>query len=229
MTGYVGEALTCNVTTMRDGRLEPPFQRHLAARSQRMGANTLTIATGHVIDALRFVAGRLRAGGEHGYDPGSGSGTRPIPSSFVETTSRRTTCGYPGELERGAAASVHVGAVPWAGTGFRMEIFGREGTLITTGSVSSQRGEMLRIQGAQGNHALGRPGDPPAVRVRAGRLPSGRSVQRRAVVRPVRGGDQDGRDRSPANVRYGRWPPSLPRYRQAGVRYGPGAAGRLIP
>ena len=35
-----------------------------------------------------------------------------------------------------------------------MEIYGREGTLVTTGSVSSQRGEMLRVQGAQGSHEL---------------------------------------------------------------------------
>jgi predicted dehydrogenase len=35
-----------------------------------------------------------------------------------------------------------------------MEIYGREGTLIVTGRVSSQRGEMLRIQGAQGGHQL---------------------------------------------------------------------------
>ena len=59
-----------------------------------------------------------------------------------------------GQLESGAAASVHVGAVPWAGGGFRMEIYGREGTLVTTGSVSSQRGEMLRVQGAQGSPEL---------------------------------------------------------------------------
>ena len=59
-----------------------------------------------------------------------------------------------GQLESGAAASVHVGAVPWAGSGFRMEIYGREGTLVTTGSVSSQRGEMLRVQGAQRSHEL---------------------------------------------------------------------------
>jgi len=43
---------------------------------------------------------------------------------------------------------------PWAGSGFRMEIYGREGTLVTTGNVSSQRGEMLRLQGARGSHAL---------------------------------------------------------------------------
>ena len=35
-----------------------------------------------------------------------------------------------------------------------MEIYGREGTLVTTGSVSSQRGEMLRVQGAQGSQEL---------------------------------------------------------------------------
>ena len=59
-----------------------------------------------------------------------------------------------GQLVRGAAVAVHVGSVPWGGSGFRMEIYGREGTLVTTGSVSSQRGEMLRVQGAKGSHEL---------------------------------------------------------------------------
>jgi predicted dehydrogenase len=59
-----------------------------------------------------------------------------------------------GQLARGAVASVHVAAVPWAGSGFRMENYGREGTLVATGSVSSQRGEMLRLQGARGSHQL---------------------------------------------------------------------------
>jgi hypothetical protein len=35
-----------------------------------------------------------------------------------------------------------------------MESYGREGTLVTTGSVSSQRGETLRLQGAQRSHTL---------------------------------------------------------------------------
>ncbi len=72
---------------------------------------------------------------------------------FVEVTSPDNVR-VSGQLESGAAASVHVGAVPWAGSGFRMEIYGREGTLVTTGSVSSQRGEMLRVQGAQGSPEL---------------------------------------------------------------------------
>jgi len=59
-----------------------------------------------------------------------------------------------GQLASGAVASVHVGAVPWAGGGFRMEIFGREGTLVATGNVSSQRGDALRLQGARRSHTL---------------------------------------------------------------------------
>ena len=35
-----------------------------------------------------------------------------------------------------------------------MVIYGREGTLVATGDVSSQRGEMLRVQGAQRSQKL---------------------------------------------------------------------------
>jgi predicted dehydrogenase len=59
-----------------------------------------------------------------------------------------------GKLASGAVASVHVAAVPWAGGGLRMVIYGREGTLMATGNVSSQRGEMLRVQGAKRSHEL---------------------------------------------------------------------------
>jgi predicted dehydrogenase len=150
-TGYVGKVLSCHVTTMRDGALE----RHSSRTWQRdasLGANTLTIANGHVIDALRFVAGNftrvacmVTTQAQQWYQTDT--------QQFVDVTSPDNVrvCG---QLESGAAVSVHVGAVPWAGSGFRMEIYGREGTLVTTGSVSSQRGEMLRVQGAQRSHAL---------------------------------------------------------------------------
>src|SRR5690606_29796641 len=59
-----------------------------------------------------------------------------------------------GKLARGAVASLHVAAVPWAGIGFRMDVYGREGTLVATGEVSSQRGSMLRLQGARNSHEL---------------------------------------------------------------------------
>ena len=54
----MGEVLSCHVTTMRDGTLERPSSRTWP-RDASLGANTLTIANGHVIDALRFVAGNF--------------------------------------------------------------------------------------------------------------------------------------------------------------------------
>ncbi len=150
-SGYVGEALSCHVTTMRDG----PIQRDSGRTWQRdasLGANTLTIATGHVIDALRFVLGDFKRV--------ACMVSTQAPQWFETDTQQFVATDSPdnvrvsGQLERGAAASVHVGAVPWAGSGYRMEIYGREGSLIVTGSVSSQRGEMLRVQGAQGGHEL---------------------------------------------------------------------------
>ncbi len=150
-SGYVGEVLSCHVTTMRDGALERPSSRTWQ-RDASLGANTLTIANGHVIDALRFVVGNftrvacmVTTQAQQWYETDT--------EQMVEVTSPDNVR-VSGQLESGASASVHVGAVPWAGSGFRMEIYGREGTLVTTGSVSSQRGEMLRVQGAQGSHEL---------------------------------------------------------------------------
>src|SRR5918998_4161201 len=54
--GYVGEVLSYHVSCIRDGSLERPSSRTWQ-RDARLGANTLTIANGHVIDALRFVVG----------------------------------------------------------------------------------------------------------------------------------------------------------------------------
>jgi predicted dehydrogenase len=149
--GYVGEVLSCHATAMRDGALERPSSRTWQ-RDASLGANTLTIATGHVIDALRFVAGPfarvaclVTTQAQHWYE----TDTRQL----VEVTSPDNVL-VSGQLVSGAVASVHVAAVPWAGGGFRMEIYGREGTLVTTGSVSSQRGETLRLQGTRGNHEL---------------------------------------------------------------------------
>jgi predicted dehydrogenase len=150
-SGYVGEVLACHVTAMRDGALERPSSRTWQ-RDARLGANTLTIANGHVIDALRFAAGNfarvaclVTTQARRWYETDT--------QQLVEVTAPDNVL-VSGQLASGAVASVHVAAVPWAGRGFRMEIYGREGTLVATGNVSSQRGETLRLQGARGGHVL---------------------------------------------------------------------------
>src|SRR3989440_7889515 len=150
-TGYVGEVLSCHATAMRDGTLERPSSRTWQ-RDASLGVNTLTIANGHAIDALRFVVGN--------FAPVSCMVTTQARQWYETDTQQRVEVTSPdnvlvsGQLASGAVASVHVAAVPWAGSGFRMEIYGREGTLVTTGKVSSQRGEMLWLQGARGSHEL---------------------------------------------------------------------------
>ena len=149
--GYVGEVLSCHVTTMRDGALERHSSRNWNLDISQ-GANTLTIANGHVIDALRFVLGDFKRV--------ACMVTTQVQKMYETDTQKYIDVTSPdnvrvsGQLVRGAAATVSVGAVPWAGSGFRMEIYGREGTLVTTGNVSSQRGEMLRVQGAKGSNEL---------------------------------------------------------------------------
>jgi predicted dehydrogenase len=149
--GYVGEVLACHADCMRDGALERPSSRTWQ-RDASLGANPLTIANGHVIDALRFVVGDFARV--------SCMLTTQAKQWFETDTQKMVDVTSPdnimvsGKLASGAVASVHVAAVPWAGGGVRMVVYGREGTLLATGNVSTQRGEMLRVQGAKRSHEL---------------------------------------------------------------------------
>ena len=150
-SGYVGEVLSCHISTLRDGALERPSNRTWQ-RDVTLGANPLTIASGHVLDAVRFVLGNfaqvacmLTTQSRQWYDTDI--------KKMVEVTAPDIVL-VSGKLLNGAVASVHVGAVPWAGSGFRMEIYGSKGTLAATGNVSSQRGIMLLVQGTQGGQEL---------------------------------------------------------------------------
>jgi predicted dehydrogenase len=153
-TGYVGDPLSISVSGFRGGgggSSAMPSSRTWQADAS-LGANTLTIAFGHVVDALRFVAGdftHLR------------TLVKTQTPQLFETDTQRTvevtspdTILVSGALASGAVASVHVASVAWAGRGFRMEIYGRDGTLEVSGSVSSQRGETLRLRGARGTNTL---------------------------------------------------------------------------
>jgi predicted dehydrogenase len=58
-----------------------------------------------------------------------------------------------GRLMNGAVASVHIGAIPYAGSGYRMEIYGRDGTLVASGEDSPQLSEVTLL-GAHGDDTL---------------------------------------------------------------------------
>jgi len=58
-----------------------------------------------------------------------------------------------GRMANGAVVSAYIGAVPFAGSGYRMEIYGEDGTLVVTGHNTPQFG-YLRVQGAHGGNTM---------------------------------------------------------------------------
>jgi predicted dehydrogenase len=135
---------------IRPGVLSRPSGRTWQ-RDDELGATTLTIATGHSIDALRFVVGDFSE---------VSAVVSTQATQWLETdTNEMLDVTAPdnilisGKLSNGAVVSAHVANIPWVGSGYRMEIYGREGTLIATSEDSPQLGEVL-LQGARGNDTL---------------------------------------------------------------------------
>jgi predicted dehydrogenase len=148
--GFVGEVMAVHVSLLRDGVLSRPSHRTWQ-RDVELGANTLTIAAGHTVDAMRFVAGdfgRLSAvvttQAKQWLDTGNGA--------LLDVTAPDNVL-LSGALANGAVASVHVGAIPFAGSGYRMEIYGRDGTLVVSGEDSPQLG-MVLLHGAKRDNRL---------------------------------------------------------------------------
>jgi len=146
-SGYLGDVLTYNISGFRSGG---PRSRPAGGMWQAdvdNGVNPLTVHFGHVVDALRFVAGE--------FESVRGTLSIGIPELFEAETQRRVAVTAPdnvmvsGRLVGGANASIQVAAVPWAGPGFRMQIFGHDGTMVVTNSVSPQRGEASLLRAAR--------------------------------------------------------------------------------
>jgi predicted dehydrogenase len=149
--GYVGEIMACRVSVVREGVLQRRSGRTWQ-RDASLGANTLTIANGHTIDALCFVAGdfsRVAAVVSTQAKQWYESDTQ----LWVDVTAPDHVL-VSGRLRNGAVASVHVAAVPWAGSGYQMEIYGREGTLVASGEDTPQFCHSMRLRGARGSNAL---------------------------------------------------------------------------
>jgi predicted dehydrogenase len=171
-SGYLGDIMAVHVSVIRDGVLSRPSNRTWQ-RDVELGANTLTIAAGHTIDAMRFVAGdfgRMSAvvatQAKQWLDTGSGT--------QLDVTSPDNVL-LSGTLANGAVVSVHVGAVPFAGSGYRMEIYGREGTLVASGNDSPQLGEVV-LYGAQAGNTLAPMAVPDRFRLVAPGTPPGEPV-----------------------------------------------------
>lgn len=147
--GYVGEVLTANLSVMSQAVLERgPGRIWQAVRAN--GANPLTIAGGHSIDALCAILGELTEV--------SARVTTRITTWRDKETGQDVPVDAPdsiavaGRFESGAEAAIQVASVPAHATGTRLEIFGREGALFLT-APSANIGPN-RLLGARAGEAL---------------------------------------------------------------------------
>jgi len=144
--GYVGEVLACNMVMFLPGLLHRGRERAWMA-DRAMGAHTLSIATGHAIDVLCCCVGDFQ-------EVSALSTTQvPVwetsePGKMVDVTAPDNVL-ISGVLTNGAVASVHIATVPWHGTGWRLEVYGREGTLVASSDQMVQYAQ-IRLQGGHG-------------------------------------------------------------------------------
>ena len=144
--GYVGEVLSVNMTSFVPGVLSRTSDRTWQ-KDVELGATTLTIAFGHVVDALCMCLGE--------FAEVSASVATQVPQWLDSDTGEMVDVTSPdsilvsGRLESGALASVHVSAIPWHATGYRLVVYGREGTLMLEREDHPHLGTM-RLSGGRG-------------------------------------------------------------------------------
>src|SRR5215470_3408306 len=186
--GFVGEVMAVHVSLLREGVLSRPSHRTWQ-RDAELGANTLTIANGHTVDAMRFVTGDFRrlsgvvaTRARQWLDTGT--------NTLLDVTSPDNVL-TSGRLMNDAVVSVHVGAIPFAGSGYRMEIYGRDGTLVATGEDSPQLSEVLLHEAKSGNTLAQMP-VPQRFTLTASGTPSGEALNVGQMytlfARAIRGG-----------------------------------------
>ncbi len=151
--GYVGEVLACNMTMFYPGLLQRG--RDMAWMADReMGADTLAGVTCHVIDILCYCVGEFRELSAKVATQVTGWETEEVGKTVPVTASDNVLIN--GVLAGGAVASAHIGNVPWHGTGWRMEVYGREGTIVASSEDWPQFGN-IQLQGVRGNQKVVRP------------------------------------------------------------------------
>jgi len=147
--GYVGQILSVHFSSIAQAVTERGEGR-IWQGDRRNGANTLTIAAGHAIDAVCFVTGelteitaRLATQITEWHNPETGQTMHVDSPDWISVAGRQ---------EHGGELSFLVATVPTSPSGTRLEIYGREGTLVITTGGSINMG--AKLSGAQGKAAL---------------------------------------------------------------------------
>jgi predicted dehydrogenase len=143
--GYVGEVLAANMSVI-SGAVVERGEGRIWQGVRSNGANTMTISGGHSIDALCYILGEFSE---------VSARLDTLITEWKHTETGETmkvdspdTMSVVGELQNGAEVSYRCVAVPYNPSGTRLEIFGREGTLVlTSNSVNIGPNTLLGSKG----------------------------------------------------------------------------------
>jgi predicted dehydrogenase len=142
--GYVGQVLSVNMSLMNSGVLTRTSDRTWQ-RDGTLGANTLTITFAHVLDAMCMVVGELTEL--------SAIVSTQVPQWFETDTKKYVDVTSPdnvmiqGRLENGAVVNAYCGVHPYHGSGHRLEIYGKEGTLAMIGGGEGGEERRRKVMG----------------------------------------------------------------------------------
>ena len=150
-SGYVGDVMSCRASLVWGGMLQWPAEELWQGRADQ-GANALTIAGGHILDALVFVMGEFTS--VSSVVSNQIKEWLVIESGQMAEVTAPDTVMIAGKLANGGVASVHVAGTPLGGSdGFKIEIYGREGTLAASCGFSPTT-DAVRLQGCRQGNAL---------------------------------------------------------------------------
>jgi predicted dehydrogenase len=142
--GYVGQVLSVHMLLMNSGVLTRTSDRTWQ-RDVALGANSLTITFAHVFDAMCMVVGELVEV--------SAIVSTQVPQWFESDTQRYVDVTSPdnilvqGRLESGAVVNACCGIQPYHGSGHRLEIYGKEGTLMMIGGGEGGEERRRKLMG----------------------------------------------------------------------------------
>ncbi len=179
--GWIGRVLSATMTQYNAGLLVERTPDALWRGERANGAHTLSIAAGHAIDAFCWCVGPFTevAGIVDTLAPEwplRGGGTVRVTSPDYVTVN--------GRLASGAVATASVGSVPWHGSGFRMEVYGTEGTLVATGRANQVQAEGVRLRGARrGDKELAELEIPDELRWTPPEVPAGTPINVAQMMR----------------------------------------------
>ena len=192
--GYVGEVLSANMTMFLPGVLARGSGSAWQA-DRTKGATALTIATGHSIDVLCLCLGEFKEVSAHV--------ATQVPTWEITDTGETVDVTAPdnilvsGVLTNGAVASAHVASVPWHGSGWKMEVYGREGTLAASSGQMVQLTDQVHLRGGARDGALEEIPIPDRLTTIPGEVPGGSPINVAQLYRRLYEGINQGKSADP--------------------------------